>query len=145
MDFLEMLKHSYEMEKRIGGHDVFSPLEYIGENIFKFVTYDTEMSILFARKAIEFCDAVSNQKTYEYIKNEENYKWYLFMCNTVFFSDKLEWGISIRGAWWKHEITFQSCGLWYGENQLADDIKFNQEKWIEFMKAVSDFANLNIE
>jgi hypothetical protein len=141
MNYLELLKHSYEVEKSHGGCPPKSPLEYLGQSIFDFTTYDGEMSVLFARKAVEVCDAINNSKTFDYIKDAENYRWYLLMCNTSFFADKLEWGTSIRGAWWNQEITFQSCGLWKGDEQLADDMNFTQEEWKRFTMAISDFAN----
>lgn len=144
MNYLELLKHSYEVEKAGGGCPPESPLEYIGESIFGFTTYDGEMSVLFARKAIEVCAAITNGTTFDYIKDAENYRWYLLMCNTQFFAGKLNWGTSIRGAWWNQEISFQSCGLWNGGDQLADDMKFTQEEWERFTRAIADFATAKL-
>lgn len=141
MNYLELLKHSYEVMKTLDGCPPESPLEYLGDHIFDFTTYDGEMSALFARKAVEVEDAITAGTTFDYIKDAENYRWYLLMCNTRFFAGRLEWGGSIRGAWWDHEIRFQSCGLWLGDDQLADEMKFTQDEWKSFMRAVSDFAN----
>ncbi len=141
MNYSELLKHSYEVMKNLDGCPPESPLEYLGEQIFGFTTYDGQMSATFARKAVEVADAITAGTTFDYIKDEENYRWYLLLCNTQFFAEKLEWGGSIRGAWWNHKIRFQSCGLWLGDKQMADEMKFTQEEWKEFMCAVSAFAN----
>ena len=36
---------------------------------------------------------------FEYIEKEEQYTNYLIMINMPFLQDKLEWGSSVRGAW----------------------------------------------
>ncbi len=141
MNYLELLNHSYEETKALGGCAPESRLEYLGDHIFDFTTYDGEMSALFARKAVEVCDAINARTTFDYIKDPENYRWYLLMCNMPFFASKLEWGTSVRGAWWNHTITFQSCGLWQGDEQLADEMKFTGEEWAQFTAAISAFAN----
>ena len=141
MNYLELLNHSYEETKTLGGGEPESRLEYLGDHVFDFTTYDGEMSALFARKAVEVCDAINARTTFDYIKDVENYRWYLLMCNMPFFAPKLEWGTSVRGAWWNHAITFQSCGLWQGDEQLADEMKFTSEEWTQFTAAISAFAN----
>ena len=139
MNRLELLRNSYCI---VSQYDCppQSRLDYIGRYIFDFTTYDSEMSELFAEKAIEASDAISSRTTFDYIENEENYKWYLLMLNMPFFVNKIEWGGSIRGAWWNYEITFSSCGLWLGNDQIADDLKFTGGQWVEFMSAVSQFS-----
>jgi NTP pyrophosphatase (non-canonical NTP hydrolase) len=99
------------------------------------------MTVLLAGKAVEVCEAITEKTTFEYIKDEENYRWYIIMCNMPFFNGRLEWGTSMRGAWWDHKITFQSCGLWEGEKQLHEEMTFTQEEWGDFMRAVISFAN----
>lgn len=99
---------------------------------------------LFAQKAVEVCEAINDRKTFEYINDEENYKWFLLMCNMPFFSDKLEWGTSIRGAWWDRKIKFSCLGLWDGDDQLTESMEFDQNEWKVFVKAIIDFAKNEI-
>lgn len=141
MNYLELLTHSYEVHKTLDECPPDSRLEYLGAHIFDFTTYDGEMDALFARKAVEVCDAITNRTTFEYIKDSENYRWYLLMCNMPFFAGRLNWGSSIRGAWWDHEITFQTCALWNGDEQLRDEMKFTAEEWARFVTAICAFAN----
>ncbi len=145
MDYLELLEHSYEVERTDGECPPESRLEYLGEQIFDITTYDSEMSALFARKAVEVCFAINNRLTFDFIKEPNNYRWFLLMCNIPFFADRLGWGTSIRGAWWSagpgNQIEFQSCGLWIGNNQCADGMKFSAEEWGKFISAVVEFAS----
>ena len=141
MKYLELLQNSYEMERRIRSDSPESPLVYLSDYIFDFTTYDDEMSELFAQKAVEVCKAITDGTTFDFIKDPENYRWYLLMCNLPFFASKLEWGGSIRGAWWDNEITFRSCVLWDGDKQLVDEITFTHEEWSIFIKAVIEFSH----
>jgi len=140
MNYLETLNNSFKFTRENLPCPPDSHLEYLSDYIFDFTTYDDEMSELFAKKAIEVCNAISNKTTFDYIKDPEQYKWYLIMCNMPFFEDKLTWGTSIRGAWWEQEIKFVSYGLWNGNTQLNEPIKFTHGEWIEFILAVIEFG-----
>lgn len=139
MDYKALLSHSYKMEL----DDECAPrcrLEYLSRSIFEFVTYDQSMDELFARKAVEVCAAITSRTTFEYIQDEKNYEWYLIMCNLPFFSTRIEWGSSIRGAWWVSTY-LSSCGLWMGDDQIIGEIPFTIQEWEEFIRAIIEFSN----
>ena len=76
--------------------------QFLGNSIFNFTTYDGAIDELFAKKMIEVIDCIVNYKTFDYHKHgedEANYINYLTMVNMPFMKGKLEWGTSIRGAW----------------------------------------------
>lgn len=143
-DYRRMLEEGHAETDAFQGNDRTSRLEYLGEYIFDFTTYESEYGELFAKKALEVCAAISEGKTFEYIKEPENRLWYLLMVNMPFFADKLEWGTSIRGAWWGEpphkKIEFSSCGLWLDNEQLHETMEFTREQWGEFIAAVLAFA-----
>lgn len=145
MDYKELLEHSYKVAAETFECAPESRLEYLGDHIFDFTTYDGEMSALFARKAVEVCAAINNQLTFDYIKEPNDYRWFLLMCNMPFFAERLEWGTSIRGAWWAgrpgREIEFDSCGLLVCDEQLTDTLKFSADEWKRFIAAVIEFAH----
>jgi hypothetical protein len=138
MDYMKLLEHSYTKATELDECRPDNRLEYLGDQVFDFTTYDGEMSALFAEKAIEVCDAINKRETLEYIKEPESYKWFLLMCNMPFFAQRLEWGTSIRGAWWR-AAKLESCGLWQGDEQVLS-LDFTREQWAEFAKALVDFA-----
>jgi hypothetical protein len=134
MDYLQLLEHSHSVERES------SRLVYLSEHIFDFTTYDDAVSEMFARVALDICEAISDGTTFEYIKIPTNYHWYLAMCNMPFFADRIEWGTSIRGAWWVNSVTLDSCGLWVGEDQLIERLFFSEREWAKFISAVIQFG-----
>ena len=140
MDYKALLEHSYGMACRENECAPNSRLQYLADEIFDFTTYESAAAELFAKKAVEVSDAITNGKTFDYIENEEGRIWYLLMCNMPFFADRIDWGTSIRGAWWNHGGTvLSSCGLYVGDEQLLD-AKLSGDEWREFMRAVVAFA-----
>jgi len=146
VDYLKLLEHSYEME-RLEDADL-DRAEYLSDHIFDFTTYDGEIANLFGQKAVDVCKAITDKATFNYIDDEESYKWYLLMINMPFFEKKLNWGTSIRGAWWDLHgndiFELNSCGLYENEEQLLD-IKFNELQWNAFVKAMAVFTEATAE
>jgi hypothetical protein len=143
-DYRRMLEEGHAETDAFQGQGRTSRLEYLADNVFNFTTYESEYSELFARKALEVCTAISDGKTFEYIKEPENRLWYLLMVNMPFFADKLEWGTSICGAWWAEpphkKIEFSSCGLFLDGEQLHETMEFTRDQWREFIAAVVAFG-----
>ena len=135
----DLLEMSYKTECL---HTVeMSKLVYLSNYIFGFVTYDDVHSELLAKKAIEVCDAINENKTFSYIENSDNELWFLIMCNMPFFYDKITWGCSIRGAFWENKMSLKSCGL-YKENgrQMIGELQFNRDEWHGFVNDLIQFA-----
>jgi len=143
MNYLELLTHSWEITNI--EHPGTGKAEYLSDQIFDITTYDGEMGELFGTKSVEVCKAISDKKTFDYIADPESYKWYLMIVNTVFFENKLEWGTSIRGAWWNLSgddvFTINSCGLYVDGDQLLE-ITFNKNQWDEFVNAMAEFIKI---
>ena len=142
---------TYSIDKVRGYSDCppESRLEYLSTYVFDFVTYNVEMDKLFACKAIEVCKALSEQKTFDYVSlDESNYIWYLLMCNTSFFKDKINWGTSIRNAWWYvnslHPVKVNGYGVWQNAKQVEDLIFIDKDEWIRFVSALIRFASCEV-
>ena len=62
-----------------------------------------------------------------------------------FFAEKLEWGTSIRGAWWNlrgdRKFKIKSCGLYIGDEQLLE-ISFDENEWTQFINVMIQFAKI---
>lgn len=110
-NFLEILSENYKHCNDTMNMGLESKEEYVGSMIFDFTTYDGDLYSLFALEMIEVIDCILNRKTFKYIKDKNNYKNYILMCNMPFLVDKLEWGGSIRGAWFYQTKPYEfSCG-----------------------------------
>lgn len=99
MDYKKELEKLYLEEKSISGCPPENRNQFLGSYIFDFTTYDNDLDEYFAKKMIEVINAILTQTTFDYIKDESNYLNYITMCNMPFLKNKLEWGASIRGAW----------------------------------------------
>lgn len=117
----EILDSAYEEYISILGDDV-TYLNFVGEWVFDFTTYDSgEGSALetLTLKALEVAKAISDGKTFEYQQQSgENYLWYMIIVNMPFFKGKIDWGCSIRGAWWDYSNIALELGV--GEEMIVD-------------------------
>jgi len=142
MNYLKFLKNNLEQERT--DDKTMSPLEYLSNYVFDFTTYDSEKDELFALKALEVCFAITINQTFQYQEDEGNYTWYLLMCNMPFFENKLEWGGSIRGAWWdlygNNKFELSSCGFYEGDKQILTPLEFDEKQWSLFIGSMMDFV-----
>ena len=99
-DYLAFLDHEY---KEAIENDCVAPeskLEFVGNHIFDFCTYDSDLDVIFAQRMIEVINAILTRATFEYqAQSQWHYENYILMCNMPFLNHKLSWGTSIRGAW----------------------------------------------
>lgn len=147
MNYRRLLECGYEHMSAFS-NDEMSRLEFLSAYIFDFTTYDSDLDKEFALKAVEVADAISKRTTFDYIETAENYRWFIIMCNMEFFSCRIDWGTSIRGAWWeptnqvmpgpKH-FMFNGCGLWDGNHQV-DGLLLTLDQWKQFIDAIVAFA-----
>ena len=143
MNYLKLLRESYKETADNRDDPTLEKLEFLANDIFGFTTYENVVSSMMAKKAIEVCKAISDKKTFDYIANEEGNFWYLVMVNMPFFENRLEWGTSIRGAWWDlwgdKEFIIESCGLFSDGEQILE-LKLNNSEWIKFIEAMANFS-----
>ena len=74
---------------------------WISNYVFGLTTYDGELDELFCRKIIEVCKVILDRKNFEYIKDKENYINYILVCQILEKHGWINWGTSIRGAWFE--------------------------------------------
>ena len=137
-DYTSLLEHSFDKQNEFLG--ATSRLAYVSDYIFDFTTYDSELSELLARRALEVCEAIDKRETFKYIGSPGNYLWFIVVVNMPFFADRLEWGTSIRGAWWANEPQeLESSGLYSGDRQIPV-MNFSVEDWRLFIRALINFC-----
>ena len=73
--------------------------EWAASYIFDLTTYDGSLDELFVKKIIEVCKVILDGKNSEYIRDESNYTAFILVCQLLDRFDWIEWGTSIRGAW----------------------------------------------
>jgi len=139
-DFKKLLQESY-IEYNLKNNMDTSQLEFIGENIFGLTTYESEIMEDLTVKCLKTCKAITNRKTFDFVA--ENEMDYITAINFSFFENKLDWGTSIRGAWWDFAdndfFYINSFELWYDGEQITN-LKINKTEWSEFIYALCEFT-----
>lgn len=115
--YVEKLGESYAERM----HDE-SKMVFLGEDVFGFTTYENELTESLTGLMLEVIDCILNKTTFDYHgQSREHYVNYILMCNMPFLVGKLEWGTSIRGAWFDY---YKKEGYdLLGENVPAADLE----------------------
>lgn len=97
-------------------------LLYLGDYVFMFTTYVDEYSKHFAGAMVRTLRRIQDQTNFEFIEaSQENHLEYLQTVNTPFLHDKLDWGTSIRGAWFSHDSKIK---VWDNEKEEEFEMLF---------------------
>lgn len=97
--------------------------EFLSSDIFGFVTYDSDADKVFSRVAVTLAEAINNNRG---IGGHTDMN--LLMVNMPFFADRIEWGTSIRSAFWASRVK---------------DLEGNEitaEEWREIVSEIIEFA-----
>src|ERR1700742_4971988 len=98
IDYKEALQKDYDETRDYDSIETPpTKVVWLSTWIFNFDTYDEKVAQLFGSQMIDTIESLLNRTTYEYIKNSEI--TFITMVNMPFLKGKLEWGVSIRGAW----------------------------------------------
>jgi hypothetical protein len=76
-----------------------SKYEWAASEVFNLTTYDGSLDELFAKKIIEVCKVILERRNFDYIKDKTNYVPYILVCQLLDNFHWIDWGTSIRGAW----------------------------------------------
>jgi len=134
-EWLETLKdsfgsHTQEFDKI---SEQSKRLAFLSSTVFGLTTYDLDLDIEFGKDIFEVMKVIYEKRNFEYIKDMNNYKKYILVCNLLDNNHWLEWGSSIRGAWFHTfgEIRLNDCS--------DEEIKLTEEfiKWfMEFIEVM---------
>lgn len=72
---------------------------WVARKVFDLTTYDDDLDERFVNDILEVCKVILEKKNYEYIEDEANYVKYTLVCQLLDRLHWLDWGTSIRGAW----------------------------------------------
>lgn len=98
--FIEKLNKNFEIANEHSG--TISKTKYIASYIFNIASYDDDIEKDITNDLLQVVNAISYWKTFEYIKKcKDNHKNYIIMCNLLDKDNLIEWGTSIRGAWFQ--------------------------------------------
>jgi hypothetical protein len=134
--FIKILDYNYKEQAEMEINPE-SKLEYLGDTIFDFTTYDGAISVLLAENMLPVIKCILEKTTFVYISaNTEQYVNYITMVNTGFLADKIEWGTSIRGAW------FDNFGTTGDYEFDCGRVVVNGRDVTEFMRDLLDWVKV---
>lgn len=113
--------------------------------VFDICTYDSYLDELFMKAIIEVCKVIRDRTNFEYIKNEQDYIKYILVCQVLDNFHWIEWGTSIRGAWFdaaqgpyvKSRVILEEQEWWDSERHVIDGVEFTEDNLfalIEFLE-----------
>lgn len=128
-------KESYDINEDIDDYfDLKQQKQiFLSNVIIGLTTYDYDLDLKFGKIILETLNAIQNRKTFEYIRDESNYEKYIISCN--FIKDWLDWGSSIRGAWFD----------FYGAKLVPDECLSNVGYDKEYIRLNEGFMTWLIE
>ncbi len=111
--------------------DELTKHEWAASNIFDLATYDGELAELFVNKIFEVCNVILERRNFEYITNRKNYITYILVCQILDKKGWINWGTSIRGAWFEMGETMFESGT---ENEVVPFTNDNLRILMDFVK-----------
>ena len=94
---IDVFKREYEAYKDFGTFE--TKYEWAASHIFDLATYDSSLDELFVKKILEVCRVILERQNFEYIKDDDNYITFIGVCQRLNSLGWIDWGSSIRGAW----------------------------------------------
>lgn len=134
------------MRKCFGARAFECPVKLITD-MFNVVLYDDNMSELFAEKIIATLEAIRDRTTFKFIEDRQNYIDYLTVVNLGMIFPLVEWGGSIRGAWFDlHEENAFSPEEAINKSDMSDMFPrvTTEEGMGEFIHALRMFKNQTV-
>lgn len=135
MDALQILKRDWDEYRNFRPFEV-TKYEWLSENIFDLTTYDNSLNERFGKKIFDVCKTILDGATFEYIqKSEQHYVDYILVCQLLEKFRWIEWGSSIRGAWFEEQDESRYIfAYWDGEYKELQFTEENIRLLIEFVE-----------
>lgn len=137
--YRKILEDSFIEHKEMSDYSGHEAKYSFISDLFGFTTYDSEMDSKLVTKMMPVIRAIHTGTTFEFIKDPQNYEDYIVCVNFPWFEGKLDWGTSIRGAWWSHDTkNFSEECMWVDGKQIilyTDD----PVAWDEMINALLQF------
>jgi hypothetical protein len=108
---------------------------FLSSAIVGLTTYDSDLDLKFGKMILDSMVQIYNRTIFEYIEDEGNYEKYIMSCNLI--EDWLEWGSSIRGAWFIYDEKIEPSEFLSNIGYDKDHLNISEEfiKWfIDFLQ-----------
>lgn len=98
-----------EFAEHCDGAENENKYDWCAKYVFMLLTYDEELAEIFIKKIFEVCKAILEKRNFSFFKdNDEKYREYIIVCQLLCRLNWINWGTSIRGAWFEENRKEQS-------------------------------------
>ena len=102
-EFISAIDEAFKCDRDLyeiqGGDPTTSAHYFLAESVFGFTLYDTDKDMQWCMEALSVIRAILTGTTFDMFRDPASEEVYLKMVNMPFMDGLLEWGGSIRGAW----------------------------------------------
>lgn len=142
IDFARVLEESFLIPDG-SGYFYATRIQFLAREVFNLTTYESDFDELIGQEIFDVCMAITHKRNFDFVKDDEARGKYLRCVNMQFFKNRLDWGTSIRSAWWSHGgQVLETCGLMDGQFQILK-IEFTGDEWEAFMVTLEAFITKN--
>lgn len=127
-DVKDLFKAHCDFHRESNGDDKYSWAAFY---VFDLVTYDSGLDERFVKDILEVLKVIQKGITFEYIGDQSNYVKYILVCQLLHKFRWIDWGTSIRGAWFALD------------DERRDIV--NQQEWSEWNPDTRTLVNHVIE
>lgn len=148
-DVKKLYAKAYESYKE-GVECCDNKYEWAASEVFGLATYDGALDKLFVERICDVCKYIAAGKTYEFIDmSDENYTTYILVCQLLYKKNWIEWGSSIRGAFFycscsPNPIVNYVC-FGPGDKDMSIKVPFSTENIIALVEFLEEKEEISDE
>ena len=126
-DLLNWLFEENKEAEKLRENADYSKYQFLSNLVFGLGAYDDEIEEKWGKAIFEVMCAIRDRKTFEYIDiDDTHYERYLLVCQLLNQNNWINWGSSIRGAWFEDTLHDQKIMLDMLGVSIADE-RFDEE------------------
>lgn len=143
MNAIDIYRAQYEEESN-WHFDKWDKYHWAASRIFDLTTYDRGLDEIFVKDILEVCKVILEKRNYEYIEDEKNYLKYILVCQVLNKFNWLNWGTSIRGAWFEVDVyrDWVSKEATIRSRDILDELEWFSDKEYKIEKVPFTVDNL---
>ena len=109
--------------------------EWAASRVFNLTTYDGSLDEMFVKKIVEVCKVILDRTTFDYIQDGTNYVSYILVCQLLNQFEWIEWGTSLRGAWFLDQLKSRPILTYWTDKNGYKEVPFT----VDNLKTLSKF------
>lgn len=110
---------------------------WAASEIFDLTTYDDGLDEIFVRTICTVAKGIILRRTFDFMNDDSLYIAYIVVCNMFERRHWIDWGTSIRGAWFDENTKAEPIFESYDE---TPDVPFTKENLVTLIEFIEEKA-----